>query len=262
LAAEESGEEGMKPEPILTLTSVSKYFGGVQAVHDLTLEIPRDGVYGLIGPNGAGKTTVFNLVTGVYPSSKGSIRTGCQELTRMKPFQITRLGVARTFQTIRLFKSLTTLEHVRVAQRPRAGEKGAETSGHKRRERDFRKEADEILDLLGLGNVRSAQAVTLPYGTQRKVEIARALAMQPRLLLLDEPAAGLNTHETEDLLKTLDKIRRLGITLLIIEHDMRMIMGICDHIFVLNFGELIAEGAPEAIRRNDQVIGAYLGKED
>jgi branched-chain amino acid transport system ATP-binding protein len=180
----------------------------------------------------------------------------------MKPFQITRLGVARTFQTIRLFKSLTTLEHVRVAQRPNSGEKGSEVAGHRGRERDFKKEADEIIELMGLGNVRSAQAITLPYGTQRKVEIARALAIQPKLLLLDEPAAGLNTHETEDLLKTLDNIRRLGITLLIIEHDMRIIMEICDHIFVLNFGQLIAEGSPGAIRGNDQVIEAYLGKEE
>jgi branched-chain amino acid transport system ATP-binding protein len=249
-------------EPILALTSVSKNFGGVLAVHDLTFQIPRDGVYGLIGPNGAGKTTVFNLITGVYPSSTGSIKTGCQELTRMKPFQITRIGVARTFQTIRLFKSLTTLEHVRVAQRPYSGEKGSEAAGRRGRERNFKKEADEILELLGLGNVRSSQAITLPYGTQRKVEIARALAIQPKLLLLDEPAAGLNTHETADLLKTLGKIRRLGITLLIIEHDMRIIMEICDHIFVLNFGQLIAEGSPDAIRHNDQVIGAYLGKED
>ena len=252
----------MNRESILTLTSVFKNFGGVTAVQNLTLQIPEKGICGLIGPNGAGKTTVFNLITGVYPCSKGSIKTGDQELTRLKPYQITRLGIARTFQTIRLFKSMTTWEHVRVAQRSFPKEEGSEASGRGGEERNFRTEADEILDLLGLGNFRSLLATTLPYGTQRKVEIARALAIQPEVLLLDEPAAGLNIHETEDLLKTLEKIHRRGITLLIIEHDMRIIMGLCDPIFVLNFGQLIAAGTPDAIRRNDQVIEAYLGKEE
>jgi branched-chain amino acid transport system ATP-binding protein len=252
----------MNREPILTLTSVSKNFGGVTAVQDLTLKISRQGVCGLIGPNGAGKTTVFNLITGVYPCSKGSIQAGNRELTRLKPYQITRLGIARTFQTIRLFKSMTTWEHVRVAQRSLSKKERPEGAGRGEGEHNFRKEADEILDLLGLGDVRSFLATTLPYGIQRKVEIARALAIQPEVLLLDEPAAGLNIHETEDLLKTLEKIHRRGITLLIIEHDMRIIMGLCNPIFVLNFGQLIAEGSPDAIRRNDQVIEAYLGKEE
>jgi branched-chain amino acid transport system ATP-binding protein len=241
-------------EPILTLKSVCKNFGGVQAVQNLSLDILGNQVYGLIGPNGAGKTTVFNLITGVHPCSSGSIHLRHMEVTRMAPYQIVRMGVARTFQTIRLFQTLTTLEHVLVGQNVPA-RLGRE------QKRGLKSEAEEILNLLGLWGVRSWQASILPYGIQRKVEIARALATRPRLLLLDEPAAGLNIQETEDLLKTLFKIRDRGVTLLIIEHDMRVIMGVCSHILVLNFGQKIAEGAPDQIRGNEQVIEAYLGRE-
>jgi len=248
--------------PILSLESVHKNFGGLQAVLNLSLQVQERQICGLIGPNGAGKTTVFNLITGVYPCSRGSIHAGETGLTRLKPHQIVRLGVARTFQTIRLFQNLTTWEHVLVGQNvpARLSREGRFSAGRVQK-KDLREEAERILHLLGLWEVRSGKASNLPYGIQRKVEIARALATRPRLLLLDEPAAGLNIQETEDLLKTLHKIGEMGITLLIIEHDMRVIMGICHHIFVLNFGRKIAEGAPGQIRANEQVIEAYLGRE-
>lgn len=252
----------MNVEPILSVKSVYKNFGGLQAVQNLSLSVLPGRVCGLIGPNGAGKTTVFNLVTGVYPCSHGFIQIGEMELTRLKPYQIIRLGVARTFQTIRLFQNMTTWEHVLVGQNvpARLSREGMFSIGRAQKKK-LKEEAERILHLLGLWEVRSWKASNLPYGIQRKVEIARALATRPRLLLLDEPAAGLNIQETQDLLKTLHKVSEMGITLLIIEHDMRVIMGICDHIFVLNFGQKIAEGAPEQIRTNEQVIEAYLGRE-
>ena len=244
------------------MKSVCKNFGGLQAVQDLSLDVLPGQVCGLIGPNGAGKTTVFNLITGVYPCSRGSIQFGDVELTRLKPYQIVRRGVARTFQTIRLFQNLTTWEHVLVGQNvpARSSREGIFSPGGSQK-KNLKEEAERILNLLGLWEVRSWKASNLPYGTQRKVEMARALATRPRLLLLDEPAAGLNIQETADLQKTLHKIREMGFTLLVIEHDMRVIMGVCDFIFVLNFGQKIAEGAPGQIRANEQVIEAYLGRE-
>jgi branched-chain amino acid transport system ATP-binding protein len=248
--------------PILSVKSVYKNFGGLQALQDLSLDVLPGQVCGLIGPNGAGKTTVFNLITGVYPCSQGSIQFGDVELTRLKPYQIVRRGVARTFQTIRLFQNLTTWEHVLVGQNvpARSSREGIFSAGGSQK-KNLKEEAERILNLLGLWEVRSWKASNLPYGTQRKVEMARALATRPRLLLLDEPAAGLNIQETADLQKTLHKIREMGFTLLVIEHDMRVIMGVCDFIFVLNFGQKIAEGAPGQIRANEQVIEAYLGRE-
>ena len=244
------------------MQSVYKNFGGLQAVQNLSLDVLPGQVCGLIGPNGAGKTTVFNLITGVYPCSQGSIHSGDMELTRLKPYQIVRRGVARTFQTIRLFQNLTTWEHVQVGQNvpARSGRAGFFSAGGSQK-KNLKEEAERILHLLGLWEVRFWKASNLPYGTQRKVEMARALATRPRLLLLDEPAAGLNIQETGDLQKTLRRIREMGLTLLVIEHDMRVIMGVCDFIFVLNFGQKIAEGAPGHIRANEQVIEAYLGRE-
>lgn len=253
----------MSQEPLLTLTEVDKTFGGLLAVNNLSINIYKGQIYGLIGPNGAGKTTVFNLITGVYPCTKGSIFSESIELTQLKPHAIIRWGFARTFQTIRLFANMTTLEHVMVGQNflARSPIGGILPLGSGK-ERNLREQAKEILILLGLWEVRHQKALILPYGIQRKVEIARALATQPKLLLLDEPTAGLNIQETKDLLKTLNKIHEQGITLLIIEHDMRVIMELCDHIFVLNFGQKIAEGTPDQIRVNEQVIEAYLGKEE
>jgi branched-chain amino acid transport system ATP-binding protein len=253
----------MSQEPLLTLTEVDKTFGGLLAVNNLSINIYKGQIYGLIGPNGAGKTTVFNLITGVYPCTKGSIFSENIDLTQLKPHAIIRWGFARTFQTIRLFANMTTLEHVMVGQNflARSPIGGILPLGSGK-ERNLREQAKEILILLGLWEVRHQKALILPYGIQRKVEIARALATQPKLLLLDEPTAGLNIQETKDLLKTLNKIHEQGITLLIIEHDMRVIMELCDHIFVLNFGQKIAEGTPDQIRVNEQVIEAYLGKEE
>ena len=253
----------MNGKPVLTLTGVSKNFGGLVAVNNLSLNVHKDQICGLIGPNGAGKTTVFNLITGVYPCTKGSILSEEVDLTRLKPYHITRLGLARTFQTIRLFKNMTTWEHVMVGQgfRPRS-DTGGVFLFSRTRERNLKDEAKEILILLGLWEMRHWKASILPYGIQRKVEIARALALRPKLLLLDEPTAGLNIQETNELLKTLNKIHELGMTILVIEHDMRVIMELCDHIFVLNFGQKIAEGTPGQIRVNEQVIEAYLGREE
>jgi branched-chain amino acid transport system ATP-binding protein len=249
-------------EPILTLSEVSKQFGGLLAVNNLSLTICKEQICGLIGPNGAGKTTVFNLITGVHTCTTGSIVSEGTELTRLKPYAITRMGFARTYQTIRLFKNMTVWEHVLVGQNCLTG------SSRKREhppgpmgEKGLKDEARNILNLLGLWEMGDRKASTLSYGIQRKVEIARALATRPKLLLLDEPTAGLNIQETNDLLKTLHKIHELGVTLLIIEHDMKVIMEFCDHIFVLDFGQKIAEGVAADIRTNEQVIESYLGRE-
>ena len=253
----------MKDTPLLTLKGTNKKFGGLVAVDNLSLKISEGYIYGLIGPNGAGKTTIFNLITGVYPCTSGSILLDDADLTPLKPYRIARLGISRTFQTIRLFPSMSTWEHVLIGQnflsRSRIGEilPVRRTQGS-----TLRAQAEEALRILGLWEVRDRKAVTLPYGSQRKVEIARAIAAQPKLLLLDEPSAGMNIRETEELLSVISKIHDLGITILVIEHDMRVVMGICDHIVVLNFGRKIAEGTPMEIRQNEEVLEAYLGKEE
>jgi branched-chain amino acid transport system ATP-binding protein len=252
----------MTTEPILTMSDVSKRFGGLLAVNNLSLTIRKEQICGLIGPNGAGKTTVFNLITGVHTCTTGSIASEGMELTRLKPYAITRAGLARTYQTIRLFKSMTVWEHVLVGQNCLTGSsRKREHPLGRSRQKGLNDEAKGILNLLGLWEMRDRNASNLAYGTQRKVEIARALATRPKLVLLDEPTAGLNNQETGRLLKTLHKIHELGVTLLIIEHDMKVIMEFCDHIFVLNFGQKIAEGTAAQIRTNDQVIESYLGRE-
>ena len=253
----------MSTESILTMSEVSKRFGGLLAVNDLSLTIGRQQICGLIGPNGAGKTTVFNLITGVHKCTQGSIISESADLTLLKPHEITRMGLARTYQTIRLFNSMTVWEHVVVGQNGlNRGSKKEEHPHTHKRDKGLKHEAGEILHLLGLWEMRDRKASNLAYGTQRKVEIARALATRPKLLLLDEPTAGLNNQETGRLLKMLQRIHELGVTLLIIEHDMKFIMELCDHIFVLNFGQKIAEGTPAQVRINEQVIESYLGREN
>jgi branched-chain amino acid transport system ATP-binding protein len=263
LAAAAKEDKILKQSQLLTLAGVSKNFGGLRAVNDLSLDVSKGYIYGLIGPNGAGKTTVFNLITGVYPCSSGSIRLEDVSLTELKAYRIARMGISRTFQTIRLFPSMTTWENVLIGQNflSRSGFSGI-LPIRRPRELELRAQVEEALKVLGLWEMRDRKAVTLPYGSQRKVEIARAIAAQPKLLLLDEPTAGMNIRETKDLLGFLSRIHDLGITILVIEHDMRVVMGICDHIFVLNFGQKIAEGTPAEIRRNEQVLEAYLGKEE
>lgn len=253
----------MKERSLLRLEKVKKSFGGVNAVWGLSLEVRFGPVYGLIGPNGAGKTTVFNLVTGVFPCTDGSLFLEDTVLNHLKPYHRARLGISRTFQTIRLFPSMTTWENVLMGQNylSRSGVTGI-LPIRRQEEKGLRKKVGEVLSLLGLWEMKDRKAMTLPYGSQRKVEIARAIVAEPKLLLLDEPTAGMNARETGDILNVFTKIHELGTTMVVIEHDMSLVMGICDHIFVLNFGQKIAEGTPKEIRANEAVLEAYLGKEE
>ena len=248
---------------MLEITNIAKNFGGLKALNGITFQIQEKQIYGLIGPNGAGKTTLFNLITGLLPATAGSIKFLDHELTRLQAHKIAKMGIARTFQNIRIFNIMTVEENVLVAQNIRA--RSGITSLIRLRsakEKRFEEEADALLEKMGLWEKRKEQSVNLAYGEQRRLEIARALALEPRLLLLDEPAAGMNEAETEDLLERIQEIRAMEKTVLLIEHDMDVVMGICDYISVLNFGELIAHGTPDDIQANEAVIEAYLGREE
>lgn len=248
---------------MLEITNIAKNFGGLKALNGVTFQIQEKQIYGLIGPNGAGKTTLFNLITGLLPATAGSIKFLGHELTRLQAHKIAKMGIARTFQNIRIFNIMTVEENVLVAQniRARSGITSLIRLGSAK-EKKFEEEADALLEKMGLWEKRKEQSVSLAYGEQRRLEIARALALEPRLLLLDEPAAGMNEAETGDLLERIQEIRDMGKTVLLIEHDMEVVMGICDYISVLNFGELIAQGTPDDIQASEAVIEAYLGREE
>ena len=251
---------------MLALQGVSKRFGGLSVLEDVSFEVPAGTVFGLIGPNGAGKTTVFNLITGLLAPSGGTIALDGESIVGVKPHRITRRGVARTFQNIRVFKEMTLRENVMVGMHAQLDYGVPQwlfaTPGFRGREAAARARAEELLSWVGLDHKSSDIADNLSYGDQRKLELARALATEPRLLLLDEPVAGMNSGEKKDLMAEIERIAARGYTVFMIEHDMRFVMGLCSRIAVLNFGRVIAEGPPEQIRNDPAVIEAYLGRDE
>lgn len=250
---------------VLKVDGLSKHFGGVKAVDDVSLEITAGRICSLIGPNGSGKSTMINVLTGLYEPTRGRVSLLGRDITRRRPDERVKLGLARTFQNIRLFKELSVVENVMTGRHCRTSSglfRVLFTPAARREEAATRRRALQELEFVGLSDVGTALAGSLAYGRQRLVEIARALASDPTLLLLDEPAAGLNPHETELLDEILRQIVARGITILLVEHDMNLVMGVSDHITVLNFGKKIAEGTPEEVQTSPDVIAAYLGTED
>jgi len=251
--------------PLLELNGLGKHFGGLAALTDVSLHINRGEIYGLIGPNGAGKTTLFNVVTGLYQLDNGTFTFDGVAYVRCKPHVLAQAGIARTFQNIRLFANMSALENIMVGRhvRTHTGIWGALTRNTAARieERVISLRARELLRYVGIDRPHQTLAKHLSYGEQRRLEIARALATEPKLLALDEPAAGMNATETESLKSLLQTIRASGITVMLIEHDVKLILGLCDRVAVLDYGKKIAEGVPEEVRRNPAVIAAYLGGE-
>jgi len=249
---------------LLEITNLSKFFGGVKAVDDFNYTLDSGHLHAIIGPNGAGKTTIFNLITGIYPPTQGKIFFDGQEITNLPPHVIAQKGIARTFQNIRLFPDFSVLDNVRTACHQQANYSILEglfpTPRRARQEKELTERAYNLLELVGLANRAKERAKNLPYGHQRRLEIARALALQPRLLLLDEPAAGMNPDETEKLMDFIEEIKeKFNLTILLIEHHMEVVMGLCDDIVVIDFGKKIAQGTPEQIQSDETVIQAYLG---
>lgn len=251
---------------ILELKNISMHFGGLKAIDNVSFNINEGEILSLIGPNGAGKTTAFNVITGVYIPTSGEVYFKGQKLNDIKPYKITEMGIARTFQNIRLFGQLSVIDNIIIAMHCRRRSNMLQsifrTFKYKAEEKYCMEKAEELLDYMGLLGDKNEQAQNLPYGKQRKLEIARAMATEADLLLLDEPAAGMNPQETEELMEIIKNIRKdLKKTIFLIEHDMKLVMGISDRIVVFDYGQLIAEGTPDQIKNNPRVIEAYLGKE-
>jgi branched-chain amino acid transport system ATP-binding protein len=248
---------------VLKVAGISKRFGGLQALSDVGITIKRGMVYGLIGPNGAGKTTFFNVITGLYTPDSGTFELAGKPYTPTAVHEVAKAGIARTFQNIRLFSEMTALENVMVGRhiRTNSGLMGAifRTSSFKAEEKAIANRAQELLDYVGIGQLADYKARTLSYGDQRRLEIARALATDPQLIALDEPAAGMNATEKVQLRALIDKIRNDNRTILLIEHDVKLVMGLCDRLTVLDYGKQIAEGTANEVRANEKVISAYLG---